>query len=316
VIEPAVAAAALLSAMVVAGVSGWLLPATRRLAPRVRPYSIASRTSLGGSADVRAMATAGTTSAVRGLLGPVIETLADRCGRLIDGRSDDTLARRIRQAGLYPELSEEGRVSAYRVRQLGSVVAWLAGAVGYSLATGAATRNALVFAALGLVVGGTRQRGRLDRAIEDRQNRMRIEIYTINQLLAVRARAGGGVIQAVSQLVERGRGEVVSELREALRLHRAGVRASDAFHRIASMSHEPFCARTYSLLAVAEERGVDLAEGLLVLSEDVREARREAIRRSATRRRAAMLVPTIAVLAPVMLIFIGAPLPHLVFQRF
>jgi Flp pilus assembly protein TadB len=192
----------------------------------------------------------------------------------------------------------------------------VAGAVGYSLLTRATARNVVVFIVLALVIGGTRQRGRLERAIEDRQNRMRIEIYTINQLLAVRARAGGGVIQAVSQLVERGRGEVVSELREALRLHRAGLRAPEAFERIASLTPEPYCARTYALLAVAEERGVDLADGLLSLSEDVREGRREAIRRSATKRRAAMLVPTIAILAPIMLIFIGAPLPQLVFSRF
>jgi hypothetical protein len=51
---------------------------------------------------------------------------------------------------------------------------------------------------------------------------------------------------------------------------------------------------------------------LLSLAEDVRESRREAIRRAATKRRAAMLIPTIAVLAPVMLLFVGAPLPSLV----
>jgi pilus assembly protein TadC len=104
----------------------------------------------------------------------------------------------------------------------------------------------------------------------------------------------------------------MTELKEALRLHRAGMRASEAFHRLAEQTPEPFCARTYSLLSVADERGVDLADGLLSLSEDVREARRASIKRNATKRRAAMLVPTIAILAPVMLIFIAAPLPGLV----
>ena len=51
---------------------------------------------------------------------------------------------------------------------------------------------------------------------------------------------------------------------------------------------------------------------LLGLADDVREARREAIRRAATKRRAAMLIPTIAILAPVMLLFVGAPLPSLI----
>jgi Flp pilus assembly protein TadB len=66
-------------------------------------------------------------------------------------------------------------------------------------------------------------------------------------------------------------------------------------------------------LAAADERGADLAHALLELSEDVREARREAMRRSATRRRAAMLVPIIGILAPVMLLFVGAPLPQVIF---
>jgi Flp pilus assembly protein TadB len=251
-------------------------------------------------------------SAVRGLFGPLLSSVAVSVGRVIDRGGDEVVMRRLRQAGMFPELGDGERLAAYRIRQLRSLLVWLAGAAAYSLWRDVSTRTAVTFLVLGAVIGATRLRGRLDSAVEDRQTRMRIEIYTINQLLAVRARAGGGVIQAVSRLVERGRGEVVAELREALRMHRAGMRASEAFSRIAEASPEPFCARTYSLLAVAEERGVDLAEGLLSLSEDVREARREAIRRSATRRRAAMLVPTIAILAPIMLVFVGAPLPQLV----
>ncbi len=142
---------------------------------------------------------------------------------------------------------------------------------------------------------------------------MRIEIYTINQLLAMRVRVGGGVIQAVQQLSQRGSGAVVEELKEALRLHRSGMSASDAFSRVASTTPEAHAARTYALLAAADERGADLGEALLALSEDVREGRREAMRRQATKRRAAMLIPTIAILAPVMLLFVAAPLPSIVF---
>jgi pilus assembly protein TadC len=88
--------------------------------------------------------------------------------------------------------------------------------------------------------------------------------------------------------------------------------AASAFRRLADETPEPSCARTYGFLALAEERGTDLGDALLSLAEDVRESRREAIRRAATKRRAAMLIPTIAVLAPVMLLFVGAPLPSLV----
>ena len=105
---------------------------------------------------------------------------------------------------------------------------------------------------------------------------------------------------------------MVTELSEALRLHKAGWAGPDAFRRIAEITPEPFCSRTYRLLATAEERGADLAPALLALSEDVREARRESVKRSATKRRAATLVPTIAVLAPVLILFVAAPLPYLI----
>lgn len=141
---------------------------------------------------------------------------------------------------------------------------------------------------------------------------MRIEIYTIDQLLAMRVRAGGGVVHAVQEVVGRGSGDVVSELADALRLHRSGWRAGDAFRRIAELTPEPSCARTYRLLAAADERGADLAPALLDLAEDVRETRREAMRRTATKRRAAMLVPIIAILAPVLILFVAAPLPYLI----
>jgi len=78
------------------------------------------------------------------------------------------------------------------------------------------------------------------------------------------------------------------------------------------LTPEPFCGRTYRLLATAEERGADLAPALLHLAEDVRETRRESIRRSSTKRRAAMLIPTIAILAPVLILFVAAPLPYLI----
>ena len=203
-------------------------------------------------------------------------------------------------------------MAAFRMSQLRSIAVGvtLAFVVGQMLGLAAIPRIMLVV--LGLVIGVTRQQGALHKAITGRRERMCIEVYTVNQLLAMRVRAGGGVIHAVQEVVRRGEGEVVEELADALRLHRSGWRGGDAFRRIAELTPEPFCARTYRLLATAEERGADLAPALLDLSEDVRETRRETMRRSATKRRAAMLVPVIAILAPVLLLFVAAPLPYLI----
>ena len=106
---------------------------------------------------------------------------------------------------------------------------------------------------------------------------------------------------------------MVEELDAVLMWVRSGVAEPDAFRRAAELTPEPNVARTYKLFAAGAERGVDLAGALRALSEDLRDARREDLRRMATKRRAAMLVPTIAILAPIMLLFIAAPLPSVIF---
>lgn len=244
--------------------------------------------------------------------GPILKDLADKVGRFLDSFGSEYGLDQIRQAGWYRDLREEDRVPALRLRELGTVCLTTVVSIVAGRLVGVSLVAQMALVALGFLVGAGRVRGRLKRAIEERRHVMRIEIYTINQLLAMRVRVGGGVMNAISATVDRGTGEVVSEFEDALRLHRAGWSGGDALRRIAELTPEPFCSRTYRLLASAEEQGGDLSEALLFLSEDVREARREAVKRAATRRRAAMLVPTIAILAPVLILFVAAPLPYLI----
>ncbi len=228
---------------------------------------------------------------------------------VVAGRDGDVvLARRLRQAGWY-----EVGVEEYRVRTVLRALAFgAAGAVlGVVLAHSAPL--GLLLAVLGAVHGTARSRGRLDRAIEERRERIRLELYTVNQLLAMHLRTGAGPVQATQRIVDRGHGAVVEELDAVLTAVRSGMSEADAFRRAADLTPEPGAARTYRLFAAGAERGVDLGRALRALSEDLRDARREEIRKTATKRRAAMLVPTIAVLAPIMLLFVAAPLPSIVF---
>jgi len=294
---------ALLTALVAGGLVKLVLPPPRRLRSRVQPYLAPSATTMGRSSE------SGVLSAV---FGPILSDLADLLAGVIDQTSDEITILKLRQAGWFRGLSEREMTNAYRMRQLKSVLVStvLALVVGQVIAASFGIR--LLLLVLGLLIGSTRAKGQLDKSIEARRELLKIEIYTVNQLLALRVRAGAGVFQAVRSTVLRGRGEVVSELDEALRLHSAGWAGPDAFRRIAELTPEPFCSRTYRLLATADERGADLASALLALSEDVRETRRESIKRTATKRRAAMLVPTIAILAPVLILFVAAPLPYLI----
>ncbi|MDQ3974190.1 MAG: hypothetical protein M3276_07630, partial [Actinomycetota bacterium] len=221
--------AALLSGVAVAALAGLIVKPTPRLAGRLRPYTAASRISLGRSADVEPVAQEGAMlsgGTLRRLLGPMIQPLAAALGRMVDSATDEALLLRLRQADLLGDVPQDQRVQEYRVRQLG-------GAVTYSGLFGAAAATAgqgavvvLLAGGCGFVFGATRWRARLDRTLEQRRLRMRIELYTVNQLLALHVRAGGGVVQALQRVVARGSCAVVDELAEALSAHRSGRRVS------------------------------------------------------------------------------------------
>jgi Flp pilus assembly protein TadB len=282
-----------------------VVPPTARLAPRVRPYTAHVRAGTGRPVDPLARVSGG---------GGRGETRVDaaraglaRLGRLVDARSDEQLELLLDRAGV-----RDGGVDAYGARRalgglagsaLAAVAAALAGVPGWGV--GAATLA-------GFVLGATRERARLERRVAERAERARLELSTVDQVLAIWIRSGAGPVQAVQRVVDRGAGVVVEELDRVLQSIRAGVPEATAFRRAAARSVTPDAARTYSLVASAIERGADLGDALLALSRDLREARREEARRAGIRRRAAMLVPTIAVLAPVMLLFVAAPLPSFV----
>lgn len=291
-----------------AGAAGFLVQPTSRLAPRVRPYSLRARARLRGDADVLAVTTTtGAGAGVVGLLGPPARALTARLGRFVDRRDDARLSLLLHQAGR--------SVTPADHRHATVVAAARDGAAGAALSV-VVLRSAVLTVALatvGSVAGASRVRARLDRDVRDRAERMRLELYTVNQLLAMHVRAGAGPVQAVQRVVDRGTGAVVDELAAVLAAVRRGASEPRAFRDAAEWTPEPAAARTYKLFAAGAERGVDLAGGLRALSEDLRDSRREEIRQTATKRRAAMLVPTIAVLAPVMLLFIAAPLPSVVF---
>ena len=299
-LSPMAVAASLGTAVVLAAGVWHVAPPPRRLRSRLQPYL----------RPVARSAPAPTNSFMA-IFGPMLEDLSSRVGGLID-RDGSMNALRLRQAGWVAANGDVDLLALYRMRQLRSITVGVVVGLGLGLALQGSVFLVASLSALGAVTGAGRLRGRVDSAIDARCELMKVEIYTVNQLLAMRVRAGSGVVRAVTAVVERGSGEVVGELGEALRLHRSGWRAAEAFRHIADTTPDPVCSRTYRLLATADERGADLAGALLALSEDVREMRRESVKRAAVKRRSAMLFPTIAILAPVLILFVAAPLPYLI----
>lgn len=308
---PLVFAASAASGGVVAVVAWLVVGPTRPLSSRVMEYSPEARSRLGlkvGTGRVEEWGPAGLR-----VFAPMFLGMARGLSALVDAESEQVMLLRLRQAGMLTDVDPQRRVASYRLRQLRLAGMGLVVGVFLGVVLGLSLAGVASVGVLGLVVGGTKLRGTVDKAISRRRERMLLEIYTLDQLLALRIRAGGGVMGALEELSSRGRGEVVGEIVEALRAIRAGDTPVDAFERLAVATPEPHCARTYFLLAQAQEHGSDLAEALLSLANDVRSDRREALRRQAVKRRAAMLIPTIGLMAPVMLLFIVAPLPRIIF---
>ena len=298
-----IGAASLSGAVFVMAVVHLVVPEPRRLRDRVRPYIRPVTWRLG-------------VPDPQGHGYQSLRSSAARAGRALEGNTDAALARKLRQARALLDVPASTRVMVYRTRVAMTAMAGASLAFGLALLLRRSPIVVLGFMTLGGAAGASYWRGRLDRAIEARRDLMRIELYTINQLLAMHIRIGSGVVSSVARITSRGRGEVIADLRDVLRLHRSGVPAAEAFRRVGAITPEPHARRTYHALAAANERGSDVARALLALSEDVRDGRRDAVRRRATKRRALMLIPILGLLAPVLILFVAAPLPWLVLQGF
>ena len=309
--------AALLAAVVVMRLVNALIRPPSRLGPRVRPYTIGSRAALGQGVDLLAVGqpTGPAESTLVRLFGPPVIRLARLLGGVVESQGDERLLLRLKHAGMLLDVAEQRRALQYRVQLFSTAaVATLVG-LAFGFLFGRSVTGMLLFGAVGLVFGLAMPRGRLDRVIARRREEMRVELYTVNHLLAMNIRIGGGVIQALQRVVERGSGHIVGELAEVLRAHRSGVRIGAALARAARQTPEPHAARTYKLLATGAEHGADLAKGLMDLSRDLRNQRREDLRRRATRQRGAMIVPIVVILGPVLLFLIAAPIPRIVFGQ-
>lgn len=212
---------------------------------------------------------------------------------------------RLRQAGFDGDLAKYRFVLAKRS---------LTG-IGVGLLLGAGLGNGIALIFFPCLFGFTaltKSRGNIDKKIEQRCTKIRFELYTIDQLLALHIRTGAGVIQALQSIALRTRGIVSNDLNEILSRVRTGVSIDESLYIAAKSTPEPHANRTYKLLAAASHRGVDLTGGLLDLAKDLRRTLREDIKTTSAKRRAAMLIPTIGILAPIMLLFVAAPIPSIV----
>ncbi len=302
-----------LAVAVLAATSAWLLTrsvvrAPKALAVRVDPYIANARHQLGTLAPERAAVERLDRSGVALVFGPMLSRLADGLARLVDVSSTESTEVRLRQAGMAITVEQ------YRVRQLGRAAgSTIAGGFVGAVVTGRFTSTVLL-ACVGAFWGGTRSRAELDRRTGRRRERMRAELYTVCQLLAIYLRTGDTPSGAIERLTRRASGDVIGELADAATQIRTGSLPAKVFEQLTTITAEPAAGRLYRLLSSTWNAGGD-PDALLSLGEDLRSSRREELQRTMAKRETAMALPLVMLIAPILILFVAAAIPHIVLGR-
>ena len=296
-----------LAIAMLAAVAAWflvrgVLRSPARLAVRLAPYTDRARGQLGTATPRRA-------PAARSVWGPMVTAVADRLAGALGSGSTSELELRLRRAGLGPLTA-----AAYRRRQLAYTAGGLTVGIALAVLLRLNTTLALLVAGIGGLVGGIRMRAKVDALIDERQTVMRAEAHTVCQMLAVWLRTGDTPSGALDRLAHRSNGIVPGELAEASAQIRSGPPPADVLERLATQTAEPSAARLYRRYGATWSAGGD-PNSLLALSDSLRASRRDAIARTMARRRIAMAFPLVAVIAPILILFIAAALPSIVFGR-
>ena len=271
-----------------------------RLGPRLAPYTDRARSRLGTTGPR-------TATAAKSVWGPMITAAADRLAAVLSTGATGELELRLRQAGL-----SDVTVAGYRRRQLAYAAAGLVFGAAVASLLHASTALSLIVIALFTSIGMFRCRVKVDAAIDDRRTLMRAEAHTVCQMLAVWLRTGDTTSTALDRLTQRATGIVPGELAEAAAQIRSGSPPVEVLERLATQTAEPAAARLYRLYGASWSAGGDPA-ALLALSDSLRASRRDDLARKMARRRIAMALPLVAVIAPILILFIVAAIPSLVF---
>ena len=299
----------LLAALCVAGAVGivaWRAAHPRRApARRVAPYTEVARARLGIPVESVPQPLV-LSEAARRLLGPLAASAAGWVNRVVRVTDTDTLERRLRQAGT-PMTVEQYRRRHVRWTVTTPVACAALGALAGS------TLLAVIFLVLGAVAGTRRMPDQLRSLTRKRTARIRSDLPTVAGLLSPKIENNKSLAVALAGLVNMGSGPVIDDLARALHSTAAGYGLAGSLELVAAESVEPSAARFYRFLATATTGGIDLPKALLEQADELRAQRREEVERAAAKRQISMVIPNLALMAPVMILFLLAPVPRMLF---
>jgi tight adherence protein C len=266
------------------------------LAVRVLPY-VQDVPRVGGATS---RVEAATSSAARGVFGPLLRGAADAVERVLGG--SESVRRRIERADLGISVAD------LRVEQVLWGLSGFAVAAAYGVLRALADPGASPVVALGLcavafVVAVLARDSHLSTQARRRERRIVEELPTVAELLALAVAAGESPVTALERVVRRSGGELSTELARVLAAVRTGEPVAAAFDQLAARTGLPVVARFAQGIAVAVERGTPLADVLHAQAADVREAGRRELIEVAARREVLMMVPVVFLVLPVTILF-------------
>jgi len=240
-----------------------------------------------------------STSAARGMLGPLLRDAADRLERLLGGAT--SVRRRLERAGI------DKTVHEFRIDQVlwGLVAFGLAASVGLveSLSDPGGAMPMAMFCLIAFASGVLLCDNRLSARVRERERLILLEFPVIAELLALAVAAGEGPVAALDRVVRRSHGALSAELGKVLAEVRTGMPVGRAFDTLAARTGLPLVARFAEGIAVAVERGTPLADVLHAQAADVREAGRRALIETGARKEILMMVPVVFLVLPVTVFF-------------
>ena len=200
--------------------------------------------------------------------------------------------------------------AAFRARQLGWSIAGL-GAGGLIVVSvvllGRGSASLALLPPL-LAVGGLLGCDAwLTRAARARVGRVREELPTVLEFIALCLSAGEGILDSLRRVSEVGAGELTAELRAVVVAVGTGSPLPEALSKMSDGLQIPALTRSVDQLVAAIDRGAPLAQVLHAQALDAREdAKRDLIER-AGRKEIYMLVPLVFLILPMSVLFAVFP---------
>lgn len=242
-------------------------------------------------------------SLYRRALRPAFSALAGKVIKVMPVAREETLAKKIRQAGNPGNLAPRELLVIKYVLTAGVAVLFslLGGALGY-------TGTKLILVALvGLPVGWLLPDLLLQSKARQRKEDVEKKLPDMMDLLTVSVEAGLGFDGAMQKVAGQSRGVLADELTQVLREVRMGKARSEALREMADRLGVNDMSNFVGSIILAERLGISIGNVLRVQSNQMRQKRRQRAEEKAMQAPVKMLFPLVFFIFPTIMVVLLGP---------